>query len=111
MQIGFDDSGMSQYYKRTYKKIQNSLADLGGFIKALSIIAQLVNYIYSKTYFYYNFCFNSYIPIDFSESKKEKSFAINIKETNNTHSLLYQFINSKQITYKEKITLKNRNLN
>ena len=50
--ITFGSSGLHDNYLRTYKKFQNILADIGGFSKGCMIIASLMNYTLSKSYFY-----------------------------------------------------------
>lgn len=52
LHFGFSMNTLSMKYTRTYKKLQNVIADIGGIISLIDTIASFIVYIISKNYLY-----------------------------------------------------------
>jgi hypothetical protein len=64
-------------YSRTYTKIQTVLTQIGGFTKAISLLASLMSYMLSKNYFFSEILFNNYYNVNFKQfesSNNESKF-------------------------------------
>jgi hypothetical protein len=50
--LGFSSKGMGTYVVRSYKKLQNVLAEIGGFINLLKVILQVLLFMYYNQAYY-----------------------------------------------------------
>jgi len=86
----FNENGIEENYVRTYKKIKNILAEVGGLIQFVKMIFSLFIYLYTEINFTGNIL-NNKIILHFNENKDNGVFntkkAFNIfKEENNKKS-------------------------
>ena len=52
MQFNFDLSYYTNIYYRKYYKLQSWMAEIGGIIRAMTLIAQVINFFYDRSTFY-----------------------------------------------------------
>lgn len=62
----FEGSNDATVYSRTYTKIQTVLTQIGGFTKAISLLASLMSYMLSKNYYFTEILFNNFYNINFN---------------------------------------------
>lgn len=88
-----------EIYERTYKKIQNVLAELGGIIKIFFLCAEIINYPYNK--FVILSDATNFIIAQAKNEKKKISF---------TYGNFFSLLNQKDIK-KQSYSLKNNYIN
>ena len=99
-----------EIYERTYKKLQNVLAELGGIIKIFFLCAEIINYPFNKYVILANV--TSFITTQAKNEKKKISFSYYINsilnqndlEKKNNSSINHNYINNlPQTNTKQKI--------
>lgn len=119
-------------YSRTYTKIQTVLTQIGGFTKAISLLASLMSYMLSKNYYFTEILFNNFYNINFKsvettnnesklqfysslfESKNQDSYvegkssfmrSINLKNSKSISMPKNNYLNSKERNMNKNISL------
>jgi hypothetical protein len=81
--------GLNDYYERSYTKIQNVFANIGGFFKAMTLFSQIFIIIYSRNDLYDKIIADCYVKVE--------------AKTNNKNNLSKSYIEAVQLNLTSKI--------